>query len=261
MSHGDEVRVGKYEHAVCYREGLFSTVYKARILSKNSGNCTLVALKAINSLATSPPHDGKREALLLRRASHVNVIELLEFDQESRGLLILVFPFMPYDLEYLLQNHLLSSAQTKAAMRDMFRGLAHIHSLGIIHRDIKPSNLLMKSLNGPAYLADFGIAWSDDCNGTETASDKITDVGTANYRSPELLFGCRDYKCKLDIWAAGCVFAEAISGSAMTLFESGSLGSELALIQSIFSKLGTPDLKIWPVSVIEYNKSNLLTKT
>jgi hypothetical protein len=31
------------------------------------------------------------------------------------------------------------------------------------------------------------------------------------------------------------------------LFDSGELGSDLALIQSVFKKLGTPNLEVWPV--------------
>ena len=166
---------------------MFSTIYKTRVPSEDSEIGSLVALKAINTLATSPPHDGKREVLLLRKASNTNVIKLLDVYQEQPGLCILVFPFMPYDYEYLLRNRLLPPAQTKKVLRDLFRALAHIHSLGIIHRDVKPSNLLLRSLHGPAYLADFGIAWSEDYNSTEPACNKITDVGTMSYRPPELL--------------------------------------------------------------------------
>ncbi len=32
-----------------------------------------------------------------------------------------------------------------------------------------------------------------------------------------------------------------------TLFDAGSLGSELALVKSIFETLGTPNESIWPV--------------
>ena len=35
------------------------------------------------------------------------------------------------------------------------------------------------------------------------------------------------------------------------LFDSGDVGSELALIKSIFSTLGTPDDDVWPVSRLE----------
>lgn len=63
------------------------------------------------------------------------------------------------------------------------------------------------------------------------------------------------------MWAAGCVVAECVrrgldeseepsakSGEAeWTLFDAGDLGSELALIKSIFETLGTPSDEIWPV--------------
>jgi len=138
-------------------------------------------------------------------------------------------------------------------LHNLFSALTHIHAQGIIHRDIKPSNILLSSPSGPAYLADFGIAWSPhDHSSSEPADQKITDVGTTCYRPPELLFGDKAYGTGLDMWAAGCVVAEATSvlpspGSA--LFDAGDLGSELALIQSMFTSLGTPKLDTWPEAV------------
>lgn len=82
---------------------------------------------------------------------------------------------------------------------------------------------------------------------SEPMDDKITDVGTAAYRPPELLFGHKAYGCALDLWAAGCVVAEVVAGNPYpSLFDSGPLGSDLALIQSIFKTLGTPTDESWP---------------
>ena len=124
-------------------------------------------------------------------------------------------------------------------------------SPGIIHRDVKPANILIASHKGPAYLADFGIAWMP--GESEPADQKITDVGTTCYRPPELLFGHTSYECALDMWAAGCVAAEIFSGRRGSLFNSGELGSDFALIFSIFSTLGTPTSKDWPVWVLSMN--------
>jgi hypothetical protein len=41
-----------------------------------------------------------------------------------------------------------------------------------------------------------------------------------------------------------------------TLFDSGELGSDLALLQSIFKKLGTPTLTRWPVCIATSNRDN-----
>ena len=64
-------------------------------------------------------------------------------------------------------------------------------------------------------------------------------------------FGGKDYGPSLDLWAAGCVVAEAIDmPTHRKLFDAGDLGSELALIHSIFTTLGTPNLDIWPVCTV-----------
>jgi len=184
------------------------------------------------------------------------VIPLLKTHSLSSHFL-LVFPFQPLDLETLLHKSAPSPPAAKEIVHNLFTALAHLHSLGIIHRDIKPSNILLASPTGPAYLADFGIAWSPHDPASEAAEQKITDVGTTCYRAPELLFGQRAYTTAIDLWAAGCVVAEIVHAltttnnktrGEWTLFNAGALGSELALLKSIFETLGTPTAKTWPVS-------------
>jgi serine/threonine protein kinase len=194
-----------------------------------------------------PPHDSKREAKILAMAVCDHVVPLLETFREDSSHFVLVLPFMRYDLNDLLQSKKLSHSQIKGSLKDLFSALEYVHAEGIIHRDIKPSNILLKSLDGPAYLSDFGIAWAPNVSGSEPAESKITDVGTTCYRPPELLFGNTRYGCSLDLWAAGCTVAEALDPDHATLFDSGELGSDLALIQSVFKKLGTPNLEVWPV--------------
>jgi serine/threonine protein kinase len=186
-----------------------------------------------------PPHDSVREIRLLGRAASPNVIPLWESFKDGSAL-VLVFPFMPYTLDMILRQGYLAEAHGRTYLLHIFRALAHLHALKIIHRDIKPANILMKTPSGPAYLADFGIAWSGDDPASEPADKKITDVGTTSYRPPEVLFGKTDYDETLDLWAAGCLAAQVVTSNAEPLFDSGDVGSDLTLIQSIFKALGTP---------------------
>ncbi len=238
--------IGPYRNAVYHREGICSTVYKAWDMDGK-----MRALKLTRPSAMTPPHDSEREARILERCASSRVIELVDTFRQAGGYFILSFPFMRHDLMDLLGQKVLTPDEVKSHLRDLFSALAFVHSKGVIHRDVKPSNILLAAPSGPAYLADFGIAWSPNDKASEPADHKITDVGTTCYRPPELLFGHTRYDCSLDMWAAGCVVAEAVRLSNKTFFDAGSLGSELALIQSIFRSIGTPNLEVWPVSVCQ----------
>jgi cyclin-dependent kinase len=235
-------QIGRYTNANHWKDGISSDIYRARDSQSNQ----TVALKVTTPSMMTAPHDSIREARLLVAAQSPNIISLLDsFTQHER--FVLVFPFMPQDLGMLLQRNQLPEVSKKPFLRDLFTGLAHLHSLGIIHRDIKPSNILLATPRGPAYISDLGTAWSSSDPGSEPAATKHLEVGTTSYRPPELLFGKQDYGNKLDMWAAGCVVAQVLGLGNRTMFDSGDLGSELALIKSIFETLGTPDLEVWPV--------------
>ncbi len=235
-------QIGPYPNATYHQSGLFSTVYKANDPSTKQ----LVTLKLTTPSQSQPPHDPLREARILKAATHTSIVPILSTHHVSGGHFLLVFPFFPLDLQTLVNSnhHGIDPTKIRTHLHAVFSALAHLHSLGIIHRDIKPSNILLASPSGPAYLADFGIAWMPGDAASEPSNKKITDVGTTCYRPPELLFGHTAYDCSLDLWAAGCVVAECLT--TKTLFDAGALGSELALIQSIFKTLGTPNEEIWP---------------
>lgn len=242
-NHGTQI--GPYIHANHWKDGITSDIYQAQDPSTKQ----TVALKVTTPSMMTAPHDSIREARLLTTSQNPNIIPLLaSFQHQER--FTLVFPFMPYDLSTLLTRSQLPEQAKKPLLRSLFAGLAHLHSLGIIHRDIKPSNILLRTLRGPAYIADLGTAWSASDSASEPAETKHLEVGTTSYRPPELLFGKQDYGAKLDMWAAGCVAAQVLGLGGRTLFDSGDLGSELALIKSIFETLGTPDVGVWPVCLI-----------
>ncbi|MCJ1275315.1 hypothetical protein MMC21_003116 [Puttea exsequens] len=255
--------IGPFPNCTYHTTGLFSTIYKTH---QSTPPHQSLALKLTTPSQTHPPHNSKREARILSTAApHPAIIPLLATHTHSTHFL-LVFPFHPLDLASLLRyNPPPSPTQQRTILHALFSGLAHCHAQGIIHRDVKPSNILLASPAGPAYLADFGIAYLASDPACEPPDEKITDVGTTCYRPPELLFGRRDYGVEVDLWAAGCVVAEVVRRGGdggggggrkggwegggeegeWSLFEAGEMGSELALVRSVFETLGTPDEERW----------------
>lgn len=177
-------------------------------------------------------------------------IPLLEtfYDHEQR--FTLVFPYMPLTLAALLEQSSLSPVQIRSIFADILQALSDIHAQGIIHRDIKPQAILLTSVQGPAYLSDFGTAWHPEYSiSSEPADAKILDIGTGPYRAPEVLFGNKSYGTAVDTWAVGCMLAECARCPPRSLFESRPVhedGNQLGLILSIFKTIGTPTKETWP---------------
>ncbi|KAG5501544.1 hypothetical protein JKF63_03373 [Porcisia hertigi] len=93
-------------------------------------------------------------------------------------------------------------ARAKSIVYQLFRAVAFLHDSRILHRDLKTSNVLL-SEDGCVKVCDFGLGrlYREGQALTPT-------VVTLMYRAPELHFGVVDYSHKMDVWSAGCIFAE-----------------------------------------------------
>ncbi|MBI1880003.1 MAG: protein kinase [Chloroflexi bacterium] len=91
----------------------------------------------------------------------------------------------------------------------LFDALAYAHQQKTIHRDIKPSNLIFA---GEGYLkvTDFGIAKVLDNSQKLTLTQEV--LGTFGYMPPEQLNSSRQVDHRADIYAAGVVLYEALTG-------------------------------------------------
>jgi serine/threonine protein kinase len=219
-------------------EGTYGIVYKAR--DKRSQE--LVALKRMVPVSDTEgiPGTTMREIAFLRELKHPNIVDLKDvvFDVPK---LTLVFECCEMDLAKYLRskpNRQLPGGEIRSLMRQFLQGLAHMHSRSVLHRDLKPHNLLLATCieddNTVALrlkVADFGLARIHGIPVKKYRHDAVT----LWYRPPDLLMGSIMYGFSMDVWSAGCIFAEMISGSV--LFQGKSEVEQLGLI---FDMMGYP---------------------
>ena len=85
--------------------------------------------------------------------------------------------------------------------------MKYVHSAGVVHRDLKPSNILVNE-NCDLKICDFGLARIQDPQMTGY-------VSTRYYRAPEIMLTWQKYDVAVDIWSAGCIFAEMLEGKPL----------------------------------------------
>ena len=95
----------------------------------------------------------------------------------------------------------------RSYMHQLLTGLAHMHAHSWVHRDLKTANLLITAGN-VLKIADLGMARSMLWPGKFTPR-----VVTLWYRAPELIYQDRGAGVSVDMWSAGCVMGELLSGT------------------------------------------------
>lgn len=216
-------------------EGTYGVVFKA--IDTKTGETVAIKRIRLGKYKEGVNFTALREIKLLKELKDPNIIELIDAFP-YKGNLHLVFEFMETDLEAVIRdrNIVLSPADIKSYIQMMLKGLAFCHKKWVLHRDMKPNNLLIGA-EGQLKLGDFGLArifGSPERNFTH-------QVFARWYRAPELLFGTKQYGSAVDVWAAGCIFAELLLRRP---FLQGS--SDIDQLGKIFAAFGTPKSSQWP---------------
>ena len=135
---------------------------------------------------------------LLTVLAHPSILKAYDL-YEDRGRYFIVMDLVQgTDLfEKLKSINYFSETAAARIMKQIFSGIAHMHSKKIAHRDIKPENIMIEEKNHKisAKIIDFDTA-------IEYEGRVLTDKqGSLYYIPPEVLKG--EYNEKCDVWSAG----------------------------------------------------------
>ncbi len=205
----------RYELIERVAEGGMGEVWRARQIALERE----VAIKVLHPLhrVSSPDLESRfrREAEIVGKISHRNVISIIDFGMTEKGDQFLVMPFLHGEtLEARMKSNPPKLEELLRLVRDVLSGLAAIHDVGVVHRDLKPANVfLAQDADGIVpKLLDFGISRDEKReNGTMLTQDG-TVMGTPHYMAPEQFESARTVDHRADLYSLGAILYEAVGG-------------------------------------------------
>lgn len=121
---------------------------------------------------------------------------------------------------------------SKKFITQILKGLAYLHSQGILHQDLKPNNILVNFFDKRVKICDFG-------NARIMSPDEIASGAKFKFKGIAMLTGyCpkeiaeqKDFGFNAETWGAGAIYVFMRQGKK--LFEHTSIPSHLTRIDAV----------------------------
>lgn len=227
-------------------QGGYGAVWRGK--HRGGGNVAVKVVPLPGCSAAEPARSCSRAELrasltelevMARVGSHESLLTLREAFLE-RGSLYLVTELMEDDLcSVLMKRERAGLKYDETTVCRFFygllRGLAHLHSHGVIHRDVKLDNIMLRRANDlcSAQLGDFGLATIVRFGEAGPSGA----VGSLQYIAPEVLLstdGNDSYSFSADMWSAGVVLYAVLS-CTFPFSSSRKGGSERKILDGAFN--------------------------
>ena len=193
--------------------GSFGRVF----LAQNINTLEYIAMKEIPKTSEDLLTDSEimDEIEILKNLDHPDIVRIMEF-YNTDDCYYIINEYCPGGELFDQVNNIFSETQIAVMFRQIFSGLAYLHSNNVIHRDLKLENILIqekeksKETNEDLFILkiiDFGTAKIFDKNKKAKAI-----VGSSYYIAPEVLN--KKYNRECDLWSAGVILYMFIVGHA-----------------------------------------------
>lgn len=248
------IQVGKHRVMVLKElaEGGFGKVF----LVKDTDSKREYAMKQLLCQSKDQLKEAENELMALKRfRNKTNLINLIDYGATSsrqahiQKEVFFLFPFFTKGtvwnaIELALPSEDLDwpfpEARAVKVMKEICKGLVHIHEVGLAHRDMKPHNVIFDD-DYSAVIMDLGSVTTAHVtvNTRQQALDLEEEAASktsAPYRAPELtqveIGGCVDER--VDIWGLGCtMYCIAFGRSPFETTREGVL--KLAILNGRFT--------------------------
>jgi serine/threonine-protein kinase len=211
---------GRYRIVRRIGAGGFGTVWEAIVRS----NGERVAVKTLSGeLAERPEASARfrREARAASSIFHPSIVRTLDLGVSDDGIHYLVMELLRGStLAEVLKVAPLAPAEAIASLAPLLEALVAAHGAGVVHRDLKPENVYLHvpPPNEAAVedelivkIVDFGVSKMRGADSLRATGSGVL-VGTLFYMSPEQARGATDIDGRADIYAAGALAYEMLTG-------------------------------------------------
>ena len=171
------------------------------------------ALKILRHEASEDPALAARFREEARAASKIgspNIVQIFDFGELPDGRLFFVMEMLAgHALDTEVESAPIDPSRFLAILRQICRGLAAAHDVGIVHRDIKPDNIILVAEGARqdmVKIVDFGIA----AIVTQGPADAPA-AGTPQYMAPEQILG-EGIDGRADQYSLACTAYELVVG-------------------------------------------------
>ncbi len=224
----DKNQLGAYQLLGLIARGGMAEIYKA----KKKGVKGFEKVIAIKKILSGYGEDNSYiemfvdEAKIAAELSHPNIVQIYDFGKKDDYYFIAMEYVMGKDLRLILRK--LKERDEKLPVElsvyiiiKILEALEYAHSakdskgkeLKIVHRDVSPPNILV-SYNGDIKLTDFGVSKAT-IKEHQTISGALK--GKLLYMSPEQAKGEKDIDFRSDIFSAGIILFELVTGEKLFL--------------------------------------------
>lgn len=162
----------------------------------------------------------RREAAVLRKLSHGNIIKFVEAIQSDTKLFLVMEIAPGKELLDIVSDGPLREVDAKCYMRQIVSAVSYLHSKGIVHRDLKPENILVDVETRSLKIIDFGLTGI-----IRKQSVMRTSCGSSYYSAPEVTYSNGEgYDgTKADAWSLGILSYIILTGSHPFVDADGDL--------------------------------------
>ena len=219
-----------------------------------------VAIKVLHPSVANDTAARERFEREAQAAGHIgseHIVEVFDLGELPSGARYMVMEFLAGETlaQRVESAGRLSPAVAAPMMLQLLDGLGAAHLAGIIHRDLKPDNVLLQRTKGGGdfvKIVDFGVSKFNSLSGAPMSMTRTgAVVGTPYYMSPEQVKGGKNIDHRSDLYSAGVVLFESVTGQLPFLADSfNELMFKIALETPLDPEIAAPGLDPWFASIL-----------